>query len=227
MIDTQTAQKIAANLKRLNSSILEGKNVETLILYLKIWGRIQNWLSGESLDQFKAVLESTVSRILNLSELDKHLVLQEVKHLVRLAGHVRLSLSLEKLSPFLRCSIVQIFPKTSLIVQALFTDKMEVFDNRFMNFWQEFSEVEGSCSSLTPSKRVKIVDSFFKQTQILDQYYTEFYEQKLRERAEMRQQKGLQVEDSGRVTERRRQQDEKEIQRLTEMHRELMKKGEV
>jgi hypothetical protein len=43
----------------------------------------------------------------------------------------------------------------------------------------------------------------------------------------MRQQKGLQVEDSGRVTERRRQQDEKEIQRLTEMHRELMKKGEV
>jgi hypothetical protein len=110
------------------------------------------------------VLESTVSRILNLSELDKHLVLQEVKHLVRLAGHVRLSLSLEKLSPFLRCSIVQIFPKTSLIVQALFTDKMEVFDNRFMNFWQEFSEVEGSCSSLTPSKRVKIVDTFFKPT---------------------------------------------------------------
>ena len=164
MIDTQTAQKIAANLKRLNASILEGKNVETLILYLKIWGRIQNWLSGESLDQFKAVLESTVSRILNLSELDKHLVLQEVKHLVRLAGHVRLSLSLEKLSPFLRCSIVQIFPKTSLIVQALFTDKMEVFDNRFMNFWQEFSEVEGSCSSLTPSKRVKIVDTFFKPT---------------------------------------------------------------
>ena len=104
---------------------------------------------------------------------------------MKLAGHEGVSLSLEKLQPFLRCSIVQIFPKTSLIVQALFTEKMEVFDNRFMNFWQEFSEVEGNSTDLTPSKRVKIVGTFSKQTQILNQYYTEYYEQKLRERAEI------------------------------------------